>query len=336
MENVKRKVNQAETSYFMDSYEPEDSYYDEATDLAVYMGDRGDVDSIQDMLQCSGAYRDGKPKPDGKLRCRKPIRTDLQIKGPVWTDLSPDLKTAWARETGENKEKIIAQFKEPVTKNRQLTAYEANRNDGYDSDFTANTQNSEGTFAFHAYNAKIEFDTSASVNSDGELEGVPANEPTNLIVNAAGTTSILRNGKKQSKRALPKSSEMSSGAPAKLLANEQLTLVDKKGNTYGHMTFRSCTMAQLNYTRCDTLIPTLIEAPAIHYKVNLAQTIGGINLALCDGGANGCIKGNDMRVLYYNDDGRRVSIGIAGDHQLTGARLCTAASMVETNQGLLN
>ena len=127
---------------------------------------------------------------------------------------------------------------------------------------------------------------------------------------------------------------MSSGAPAKLLANEQLTLVDKKGDTYVHMTFRS-SMAQLDYTRCDSLIPALIQAPAIHYKVNLAQTVGGINLALCDGGANGCIKGNDMRVLYYNDDGRRVSIGIAGDHQLTGARLCTAVSVVETNQGFV-
>ena len=128
------------------------------------------------------------------------------------------------------------------------------------------------------------------------MEGVPPDEPSDIIVNAAATKSILQNRKKQTKRALPKSSEMSSGAPAKLLANEQLTLVDKKGNTYGHMTFRSCTMAQLNYTRCDTLIPAPIEAPAIHYKVNLAQTIGGINLALCDGGTNGCIKGNDMRV----------------------------------------
>ena len=60
-----------------------------------------------------------------------------------------------------------------------------------------------------------------------------------------------------------------------------------------------------------------------------------MNLALCDGGANGCIKGNAMRVLYYNDDGCRVSIGIAGEHQLTGARLCTAVSIVETNQGFV-
>ena len=101
------------------------------------------------------------------------------------------------------------------------------------------------------------------------------------------------------------------------------------------MTFRS-SMAKLNYTRCDTLIPAIVQAQEIHYKVNLAQTIGGINLALCDGRVNGCIKDNDMRVLYYKDDGRCVSIGIAGDHQLTRARLCTAVSIVETNQGFVN
>ena len=65
----------------------------------------------------------------------------------------------------------------------------------------------------------------------------------------------------------------------------------------------------------------------------MSQTIGGVYLALCDGGANGCIKGNDMRVLDYNSDGKRVSIGIAGDHQLTRTRLCTAVSAVKTNQG---
>ena len=71
----------------------------------------------------------------------------------------------------------------------------------------------------------------------------------------------------------------------------------------------------------------------IYYKVNVSQTIGGVNLALCDGEANGRIKSNDMQLLYYNDNGRRVSIGIASDHQLTGARLYTAVSIVKTNQG---
>ena len=111
-------------------------------------------------------------------------------------------------------------------------------------------------------------------------------------------------------------------------------MADKDGKTYGHMTFRA-TMAVLNYARYDTPIPDLIPLPDIHYKVNLAQMIGGVNLALYDGGANECIRGNGIRVLYYNSNGRRVSIGIAGNHQLTGARLCTAVPVVETNQGFV-
>ena len=48
-----------------------------------------------------------------------------------------------------------------------------------------------------------------------------------------------------------------------------------------------------------------------------------------DGGANRfIIMGNDMRVLHYNFYGRLLGIAIAGDsiagdNQLTGARLCT-------------
>ena len=125
---------------------------------------------------------------------------------------------------------------------------------------------------------------------------------------------------------------MSAGAPAKMLANEQMQVARPNGKTHCLMTFKAI-MVVLDYTQFDTLILVEIPAPAIHYKVNLSQTIGGANLVLCDGGANGCIKGNDMRVLYYNSDRRRVSIGIAGDHQLTGAQLCTMVSSVKTNQG---
>ena len=191
-DNVHRKVNIAESSYYMDSYEPEDFYYDEATDLAAYMGERGDVDAIHNVLQYSQALRDGNPKPRQKLRrACKPSRPELQIKGTVWTDILPELQSAWAREDDWKKEQVIAQFKEPITKNRQLTAYEATCSDGYDSYFTANTQNSEGTYVFHALQAETEFNTSASVNSNGELEGTPPCEPSGLIVNAAASKSIL-------------------------------------------------------------------------------------------------------------------------------------------------
>ena len=100
------------------------------------------------------------------------------------------------------------------------------------------------------------------------------------------------------------------------------------------MTFHGM-MALINYAWCDSLIPEEILLPEIHYKVNLSQTIGGVNLALCNGGADGCIKGNDTRVLNYNSDGRQVSIGITSDHQLTGARLYTGVSIAKTNQGLV-
>ena len=35
----------------MDSYKSEDSYYNEATDLSAYMGERGDVDELHHTLQ---------------------------------------------------------------------------------------------------------------------------------------------------------------------------------------------------------------------------------------------------------------------------------------------
>ena len=54
--NSNRRVNVAD---FMDSYNQEDSYYDEATELAAFMGERGDVDEIQRFLECNQARRSG-------------------------------------------------------------------------------------------------------------------------------------------------------------------------------------------------------------------------------------------------------------------------------------
>ena len=106
-----------------------------------------------------------------------------------------------------------------MTKNRQLTTYEAIRYyDGYDLDVTANTQNPEGTYVFHARQAETEFNTSASLNSNGEIEEILSSEPSELTVNVAALRSILQN--KQLSRRIPRSSEMSLGAPAKMLANE--------------------------------------------------------------------------------------------------------------------
>ena len=91
-----------------------------------------------------------------------------------------------------------------------------------------------------------------------------------MTVNAAASKSILQ---KQSKRTLPRSSEMSSGAPAKMLTNEQLRMVTNNGKTFGYVTLHA-RIVTINYVWCDSLTSKEIPTPEIHYKVNLSQTIG--------------------------------------------------------------
>ena len=101
-----------------------------------------DVNMIHSLLECNQVLCNGKPQPRPRLRReRKSSRSELQIKGSVWTDISPELKTTWAQEDDKNKEHIITEFKVSVTKNRQLTAYQVTSclQDGYGSVFTANT-----------------------------------------------------------------------------------------------------------------------------------------------------------------------------------------------------
>ena len=153
----------------------------------------------------------------------------------------PELKLAWAGKKSEVKEKVIAQFSKPITKNRQLTAYQSNISQaGYDSNYTANIQNSEGTFVFEADT----FDTSASVNSDGEVEPI-------VTVNAAKSNGFLCN---QSGRTIPKKLELPIAAPLRILANKQFRIVDDDGKFMGAATF-NVSMAIANYARCDSLIP---------------------------------------------------------------------------------
>ena len=74
----------------------------------------------------------------------------------------------------------------------------------------------------------------------------------------------------------------------------------------------------------------------MEYRANLSnrdRVVGGKHLALVDGGANGLIIGLDMKNFYFNSDGKQVSIGIAGDHQLTGNKLCCGCSVAKSSHG---
>ena len=74
----------------------------------------------------------------------------------------------------------------------------------------------------------------------------------------------------------------------------------------------------------------------MEYRANLSnqdRIIGGKYLVLADGGANGLIIGLDMKILYFNPDGQQVSIGNAGNQQLTGIRLCYGCSVAKSSHG---
>ena len=74
----------------------------------------------------------------------------------------------------------------------------------------------------------------------------------------------------------------------------------------------------------------------MEYRANLFnqdRVVGGKHLALVDGGANGLIISSDIKILYFNPDGKQVSIGIAGDHQLTGNKLCCGCSVTKSSHG---
>ena len=51
-----RKTNSANSGY-LSPYSPSDDHYDDATDLSSYMGERGDTNTIHDVLLCHNPYK---------------------------------------------------------------------------------------------------------------------------------------------------------------------------------------------------------------------------------------------------------------------------------------
>ena len=75
------------------------------------------------------------------------------------------------------------------------------------------------------------------------------------------------------KKKLFKSSEMPAGAVSKMMANQQLRLMDKDDNVVSYWTgHQQANMAVMDYSRCDSLLPPQIDVPPpvdVHYKVHL-------------------------------------------------------------------
>mmetsp|Transcript_41755 Transcript_41755/g.46613 ORF Transcript_41755/g.46613 Transcript_41755/m.46613 type:complete len:100 (+) Transcript_41755:154-453(+) len=66
-----RKANSTNSSY-LSPYSPSDDQYEDTTELNSYMGEQGDVDVIHDVLLCSRAMKERKPRPPSRSRRRDP------------------------------------------------------------------------------------------------------------------------------------------------------------------------------------------------------------------------------------------------------------------------
>ena len=73
-----QKASSAKSDY-LSPYSPDDDLYKNASDLKAYMGERGDVDMIHNILLCNQALKEGKARPQSRSRRRPPPQEDLKI-----------------------------------------------------------------------------------------------------------------------------------------------------------------------------------------------------------------------------------------------------------------
>jgi hypothetical protein len=259
---------------------------------------------------------------NGPARARYP---EAKIPHPLYSEVSKELRIAWSREDSKIK-KCILQCKQQAPKqgakkNAELGVY-MTAADGYASESDASAY-SEATYGYDADDAYVD---------DGDTSGDDGND---LTVNAASSKQQCQptGGILRKKKDLPRKSDLPPADPRRFLANSATPVRSKKdGKIIGHFTY-GASMARL-INRFDQ-IPSPLPPPngGIYLISAHASKFFTELLALMDGGTNGGIGGRDMKLMSYNTDGRRVNIGIAGDHQMTGKRLGTFCAVINTQLG---
>jgi hypothetical protein len=258
---------------------------------------------------------------NGPARVRDP---EAEIPHPLYSEVSKELRIAWSREDSKIKKRILQckqqAPKQGAKKNAEFGVYMIEA-DGYASESDASAY-SEATYGYDADDA----------SADGDISG---DEGTDLTVNSASSRQRRppTGGILKKKKDLTQKSELPVADPRQMLANSATPVRNKKdGKIIGHFTYGASRAKLIN--RFDQ-IPSPLPPPNEGIYVISAHASKFFNelLALMDGGANGGISGRDMKFMSYNTDGRRVNIGIAGDHQMTGKRLGTFCAVINTQLG---
>jgi hypothetical protein len=172
-------------------------------------------------------------------------------------------------------------------------------------------------------------------DTDDTCDYASANEGNDLTVNAAASQQRRppSGGILKKKKDLPRKSELPAADPRRFLASKATQECNKKdGKIIGHFTYgASMTKLTNSFDQIQSLISSPYKSTYVAF-VHASQFLNKL-LTLMDGGANGGIGGRDMKLMSYNMDGRRVNIGIAGDHQMTGKRLGTFCAVINTQLG---
>ena len=321
----KRNVRHAHKANF-DSFDDGNNDLDDDTDsvlddVLAHMSIQNEPMS-EETINALQVFSTFQRRRNGPARARDP---EAEIPHPLYSEVSRELKSAWSREDPKIKKRILQckqqTPKQGAKKNAELGVYMIEA-DGYASESDASAY-SDATYAY---------DADDTPDDSGDTSGDEGND---LTVNAAAsrqrrqpTGGILRK-----KKDLPRKSELPPADPRRFLANKATPVRNNKdGKIIGHFTY-GASMAKLinRFDEISSLVPKSIEST--YFASAYASKFFNESLALMDGGANGGIGGRDMKLMYYNTDGRRVNIGIAGDHQMTGKKLGTFCAVVTTQLG---
>ena len=327
-----------------DSFDSNDEGSGEA--LQAFLAEKHYDDVEVDVLQAFAAFQ----------QRRAPKKGGVRIPRDVYGPLPKEFKRGWDSLTGEQQQQVA---KDSFPKNEDRQQASNSQVQVYQSHQFI--PNEHVAAMYHVSQASLSYHDDSSYDigtdhSDGESFDADDDDASTQELTVKAAKQLQRaqgaagtNAKsKHRNRNRPPKSQLPGGSAIKMLAN-QASPIMRDGKVVGHMYSHTpnapnnmqAKMAIMSYEFFSTIpcpetpVHENNDGLAATYTHTLQANKGKLEVirALVDGGANGGIGGRDMKVIAWHPQHRKVNIGIAGDHQMTGLRLGTFAAYILTDQG---
>ena len=333
------RANRADSFQDLSSDDSFDSNISEDNNLDAFAAIQGCDDGDMAVLEAYAAYQ--------QQQRRRPKEGGVRIPREIYSTLTPEFKKGWDSITAEQQQQIA---KDKFPRNNARSNNDTSQVQVYRTHQYISNEDVEAMYLVSRANSIDYADESsydiASDYSEGEIiENTETNEE--LTVNKA-THRPLRKAKgmqgTRTRKPLPSKSALPVGAAMKLLAKKATPVVKGGkivGHTYYHPKDTSNVKANMaiSYEHffsdidCEETNKDDDEDNIATYQTVIAsqRVLKEIIRALIDGGANGGIGGRDMLIIAWHPGNRKVNIGIAGDHQMTGLPLAIFAAYIMSN-----